>query len=87
MTIDSTMAQIPQDVTALTEAQPKSNIKYDVQIKEQILNIAKDSGGVKKDMILKAMINSIFAHLGGSDHPFKSWISVSHCELLLWFSH
>ena len=46
-TLDNTMAQIARDVTALSEAQRKSNSGY-VQIKEQILNIAQDSGELKK---------------------------------------
>ena len=64
-TLDNTMAQIARDVTALSEAQRKSNTEY-IQIKEQILNIAKDSGDMKKEMMeMKDMIMSIAQHLGG----------------------
>ena len=64
-TLDSTMAQIARDVTAISNAQSKSITEY-VQIKEQILNIAKDNGDMKKEMLeMKQMIMSIAQHLGG----------------------
>ena len=59
------MEQIARNVTALSEEQRKSNSEY-IQIKEQMLNIAKDSGYMKKEMIeMKDMIMCIATHLGG----------------------
>lgn len=64
-TLDETMAQIARDVTTLSEAQRKSNNDY-VQIKEQMLNIAKESSEMKYEMMeMKTMIMSIANHLGG----------------------
>ena len=64
-TLDSTMAQIARDVTALSESQRKANSEY-IHIKEQILNIAKDSGEMRKEMLdMKSMIMCIAEHLGG----------------------
>ena len=64
-TLDNTMAQIARDVTALSDSQRQSNSEY-MQIKEQILNIAKDNGDIRKDMIeMKDMIMCIATHLGG----------------------
>ena len=64
-TLDRTMEQIARNVTALSEEQRKSNSEY-IQIKEQMLNIAKDSGYMKKEMIeMKDMIMCIATHLGG----------------------
>ena len=63
--LDNTMEQIARDVTALAEAQRKSNTEY-VQIKEQILNIAQNNGDMKKEMKeMKDMIMCIANHLGG----------------------
>ena len=63
--LDSSMAQIARDITALSEAQRKTGTDY-VQIKEQIIHIAKDSGDMKQEMIvMKDMIMSIAHHLGG----------------------
>jgi hypothetical protein len=63
--MDGTIEQIAREVTKLSETQRKANNDY-VQIKEQILNIAKDSGEMKTEMMeMKSMIMSIAHHLGG----------------------
>jgi hypothetical protein len=63
--MDGTIEQIAREVTTLAEAQRKANNDY-VQIKEQILHIAKDSSDMKTEMIeLKSLIMSIANHLGG----------------------
>ena len=59
------MAQIAQDVTTISNAQRQSHSEY-VLIKEQIVNIAKDNGSMKKEMLeMKDMIMCIANHLGG----------------------
>ena len=63
--LDNTMAQIAQDVTTISNAQRQSHSEY-VLIKEQIVNIAKDNGSMKKEMLeMKDMIMCIANHLGG----------------------
>ena len=64
-TMDNNMEQIARDVTAMSNSQRQSNSDY-VHIKEQILNIAKDNGDMKKEMLeMKDMIMCIATHLGG----------------------
>ena len=80
--LDSTMAQIARDMTALSEAQRKSNAEY-VQIKEQMLNIVQGSGEMKKEMLeMKQMIMSIADHLGGvrSDQPQVSQSALTQAQ-------
>jgi hypothetical protein len=70
--LDGTIEQIAKEVTKLSESQRKSNNDY-VQIKEQILNIAKDSGDMKTEMMeMKSMIMSIAHHLGGVRNDTQS---------------
>lgn len=63
--LDENIAKIARDVTTLAESQKNTNRDF-LHIKEQMVNMSKESSDMKQDMMeMKSMIMSIATHLGG----------------------